>query len=47
MKKNERKENGHDVDVSLNINTDENMAGDQHLNEPVAEESEIEKLKSR
>ena len=47
MKKNDRKDNGHDVDVSLNINTDENMAGDQHLNEPVAEESELEKLKSQ
>ena len=45
MKKNDRKDNGQDVDVSLNINTDENVAGDQHLNEPVAEESEVEKLK--
>lgn len=30
----------------LNINTDENMTGTTHLNEPVAEESELEKLKS-
>lgn len=29
----------------LNINTDENMTGTTHLNEPVAEESELEKLK--
>ena len=47
MKKNDRKDNGHDADVSMNINTDENVAGDQHLNEPVAEESEIENLKSQ
>jgi len=44
-------ENGHDqnqdVNVSVNVNTDENIAGDQHLNEPVAEESEIEKLKAQ
>src|SRR6476661_7674636 len=37
--------NGEDVNVSLNINTDENMDGNQHLNEPVADESEVEKLK--
>ncbi|HWR32539.1 MAG TPA: nucleotide exchange factor GrpE [Chitinophagaceae bacterium] len=30
----------------LNINTDENMSGTTHLNEPVAEESELEKLKT-
>jgi molecular chaperone GrpE len=47
MKKNDLQENGQDQDVSLNINADENMAGDQHLNEPVAEESEIEKLKQQ
>lgn len=34
-----------DMDNSVNINTDENISGNQHLNEPVAEESEIEKLK--
>jgi molecular chaperone GrpE len=49
MKKKDGQENGHndqsDVNVSININTDENMDGNQHLNEPVAEESEIEKLK--
>jgi molecular chaperone GrpE len=31
----------------MNINVDENVAGDQHLTEPVAEESEIEKLKAQ
>ncbi|MBI5856236.1 MAG: nucleotide exchange factor GrpE [Sphingobacteriales bacterium] len=30
----------------LNINTDENITGTTHLNEPVAEESELEKLKT-
>jgi len=51
MKKKNIQENGHDhnpdVNVSVNINTDENVAGDQHLNEPVAEESEVEKLKEQ
>src|SRR5688572_10668361 len=47
MKKNDIKDVGQDVDVSLNINSDENMAGDQHLNEPVGEESELEKLKTQ
>lgn len=51
MKKKNVQENGHDqnpdVNVSVNINADENVAGDQHLNEPVAEESEIEKLKAK
>lgn len=50
MKKKNVQENGHDqnpdVNVSVNINTDENIAGDQHLNEPVAEGSEVEKLKA-
>jgi molecular chaperone GrpE len=35
-------ENEHGID----INTDENMSGTSHLNEPVAEESEIEKLRA-
>lgn len=42
--------NGHDnqdVNVSVNINSDESIDGNQHLNEPVAEESEIEKLKAK
>jgi molecular chaperone GrpE len=29
----------------MDINTDESMSGSTHLNEPVAEESEVEKLK--
>lgn len=49
MKKKDVQENGHDQDVhvDMNINTDENIDGSQHLNEPVAEESEIEKLKAQ
>src|SRR6476661_9216226 len=49
MKKNEVKDNGQDsnIDTSLNINTDENIDGNQHLNDPVAEESEIEKLRQK
>lgn len=30
----------------IDINTDENLSGTTHLNEPVAEETEIEKLKA-
>lgn len=33
-------------DQEININTDENMSGTTHLNEPVAEETELEKLKA-
>ena len=42
-------DNGHepDMNVDVNINSDENVDGNQHLNEPVAEESEIENLKSQ
>jgi molecular chaperone GrpE len=51
MKKKDVKENGqdqnNDANVSVNLNTDENMDGNQHLNEPVAESSEIEQLKSQ
>jgi molecular chaperone GrpE len=49
MKKNEAKDNGQDrnIDTSLNINTDENIDGTQHLNDPVAEESELEKLRQQ
>ncbi len=36
-----------DSDAELDINTDENMAGTQHLSEPVADESEIESLKAK
>lgn len=41
------KENGSIENQSnIDINTDENLSGTTHLNEPVAEESEIEKLKA-
>ncbi|MGV3657364.1 MAG: nucleotide exchange factor GrpE [Chitinophagaceae bacterium] len=33
--------------TTVDINTDENIAGTQNLNEPVAEEGEIEKLKAQ
>ena len=51
MKKKNVQENGHDqnsdVNISVNINSDENIDGNQHLNEPVAEESEMERLKGQ
>jgi molecular chaperone GrpE len=51
MKKNDIKDNGQtggrEVNVDLNINTDENIDGNQHLNEPVTDESEIEKLQEQ
>lgn len=47
MKKNNIQENEQDQEVSMHMNTDENVAGDQHLNEPVAEESELENLKEQ
>jgi len=39
------KENTNDS-TEMDINTDENQSGTTHLNEPVAEESEMEKLKA-
>ncbi len=33
--------------VEMDINVDENVAGTQHLNEPVEEETELEKLKAQ
>lgn len=49
MKKKDIQGNGHDrnndVNISAGINADENIDGSQHLNEPVANESEIENLK--
>lgn len=49
MKKKDVQGNGHDrdrdINVSINVNTDENIDGNQHLNEPVEEESQIEKLR--
>jgi len=49
MKKKDIQDNGReqDVNVDVNVNTDENIDGNQHLNEPVAEESEIENLKAQ
>jgi molecular chaperone GrpE len=38
--------NFQEEDGGIDINTDENMGGTSHLNEPVAEESELEKLKA-
>jgi molecular chaperone GrpE len=36
-----------DAEAMMDINTDENVAGTQHLNEPVAQEGEIEELKTK
>jgi molecular chaperone GrpE len=51
MNKNEAFDNDQQASTDLNeafaINTDENVNGSQHLNEPVAEESEVEELKSK
>lgn len=51
MKQNEEKRTGQteeqDLNDSMSFNADENMGGSQHLNEPVAEESEIENLKTQ
>lgn len=49
MKKNDVQDNGQNQENidSIPINTDENMGGSQHLNEPVAEEPELEKLRSQ
>jgi molecular chaperone GrpE len=49
MKKNDAKSNGQDAERSgsFNINTDENIDGNQHLNDPVSEESEVEGLKQQ
>src|SRR5215208_4781521 len=51
MKKHDVKEKDQNVDTDNNspidFNTDENISGNQHLNEPVAEESELEKLKQQ
>lgn len=37
--------NGNQAANELDINTDENMSGSTHLNEPVAQENELEKLR--
>ena len=48
-KENEPQFNGDEnkeVNVNIDINTDESLSGSSHLNEPVSEESEIEKLRA-
>lgn len=35
-----------ETNAGMDINTDENLSGTTHLNEPVAEESELEKIKA-
>jgi molecular chaperone GrpE len=51
MKKKDMQENTQHADTELegamNINTDENIDGNQHLNEPVTNESEIQKLRDQ
>ncbi|MFL5789831.1 MAG: nucleotide exchange factor GrpE [Flavisolibacter sp.] len=48
MKKNDNGQSWNiNVEGPVNMNTDENIDGNQHLNEPVAEESELEKLKEQ
>ena len=51
MKRNDRNDNGQNRDTdfenSLNLNTDDSIDGNQHLNEPVADESELEQLKEQ
>lgn len=44
MKKKEN--NTPEAHSDMNINTDENLSGTTHLNEPVEEESELEKLRA-
>lgn len=46
----ENQDNGQNsfaADAAMDINTDENVAGTQHLTEPLAEESEVESLKAK
>ena len=48
MKKNDNGQGREfDINDAYNLNTDENVDGNQHLNEPVEDESEIEKLKEQ
>jgi molecular chaperone GrpE len=44
--KNMNTENNQQNSGNIDINTDENMGGSTHLNEPVAEETEVEALKA-
>ena len=43
----EKENNMPDSTRGIDINTDENLSGTTHLNEPVADESELEKIKSQ
>jgi molecular chaperone GrpE len=38
--------NSPEVNPDIDINTDENLSGTTHLNEPVGEDSELEKIKA-
>jgi len=38
--------NASEINTEIDINTDENLSGTTHLNEPVGEESELEKVKA-
>lgn len=38
--------NSPEINTDIDINTDENQSGTSHLNEPVGEESELEKVKA-
>ncbi len=42
----DKDKNKGDNNTGLDLNTDENLSGTTHLNEPVGEESELEKLKT-
>jgi molecular chaperone GrpE len=42
----EQESNSPEINTDLDINTDENLSGTTHLNEPVGEESELEKTKA-
>ena len=44
MKEQENNSSGNNLD--MDINTDENLSGTTHLNEPVGEEAELEKMKA-
>lgn len=48
MENTENKQNTENSDIidGMELNTDENAAGTSHLNEPVSEENEVEKLKT-
>lgn len=42
----ENENGGSGTDTTMNINTDENMSGTSHLNEPVVQEDQVEKMES-